>query len=88
MPFLEWKYVIALASSLQQTYQWRYFSCRDKIVYYIISMKVKAFDSRYQYFTSCNFLIGYALSALNVSNAASTPAICPCQITSYTHFKF
>lgn len=51
-------------------------------------MEVKAFDSRYQQFTSCNFLIGYALSALNVSNAASTPAICPCQITSYTHFKF
>jgi hypothetical protein len=34
-------------------------------------------------FTSGNFLIGYALSALNVFNAASTPAIRPCQITSY-----
>lgn len=88
MDFLDCKAVITSASSLQQAYQWKYFRCEDKIVDYIISIKVKAFNSRYWWFTSCNFFIGYALSALNASNAASTPAICPCQITSYTNLRF
>ena len=37
--------------------------------------------------TLCNSRIGYAFLARKISNAASTPAICPCQITSYMNNK-